>query len=450
MIGVKLSWRYFLHRRISILAVISVALCVFIVVVVMSVMNGLVNEFKEKNHRFVGDCVIRASSLTGFPYAADFVQQLEKQSFIYAVSETVQGVGLMTRPGSSWNVGIDYVGLDPVKHSRATHFAETLGYNADHPERAFQPSYAPEMDGCILGVDLILYRRPDTGQYDSPGRPWLDRRTISSFPLNPKGGLARAGLDMVSTKTFYYSDHSHSGLVKPDGRTIYLPLEQARILSGMDAPVVRSSTLHIRFAAGISVTDGVRQVQQLWQAYVQSCKGKPYAEMLDDVRVLTWQQDRREFIGPMEKEQLMLTFLFLMLGIVTVFIIFVVFYMIIGHKTRDLGLIKSLGMPASRVAAIFLGFAAIVGLIGTAIGMTAGCLFLWKINAMENWLYDHYGWRVWDRAIYAIDQIPNAIEWPVLVCVAAAAVAACLLGASVPSIQAARQSPVRALQVSQI
>jgi len=69
---------------------------------------------------------------------------------------------------------------------------------------------------------------------------------------------------------------------------------------------------------------------------------------------------------------------------------------------------------------------------------------------MENWLYDHYGWRVWDRAIYAIDQIPNAIEWPVLACVAAAAVAACLLGASVPSIQAARQSPVRALQVSQI
>jgi lipoprotein-releasing system permease protein len=450
MIGLKLSWRYFWKRRISILAVASVALCVFIVVVVMSVMNGLVHEFKEKNHRFVGDCVISTPSLTGFPYAKDFIAQLESQPFVAGVSETVQGTGLMTSPGSAWNVGVEYMGVDPVRHSWVTNFASTLRYHKDSPKDAFEPPYLQQIDGCVMGIDLILSRRSDTGQYDEPETPWPLRVTLSSFPLNPKGGLARAGVDVVSTKTFAYSDHAHSGLVKPDGRLIYLPLEQARVLSGMDAPVVRSSAIHLRFADGLSVEAATEKVRTLWQSHVQSLVGQPYSELLSSVIIQTWQQDRREFIGPMEKEQLMLTLLFLMLGIVTIFIIFVVFYMIIGHKTRDLGVLKSIGMPTPSVAAVFLGFAAIVGLIGSIIGMATGCLFLWRINVMENWLYDHYGWRIWDRSIYAIDQIPNTIEWPLLAVIAGCAVAACLFGAIVPSIQAAIKSPVRVLQVSQL
>jgi lipoprotein-releasing system permease protein len=449
MIGLKLSWRYFWHRRISILAVASVALCVFIVVIVMSVMNGLADDFKEKCHRFVGDCVIRSQSLVGFPYAADFIRELEKQSFVAAASETVQGMGLMTSPGASWNAGVEYVGIDPQKYSEVTNFAKTLQYHADKPQDAFVPPDVPELDGCVMGIDLILDRRPDTGEYSPSPKPWLLRINISGFPLNPKGGFARAGTDTVSSKTFYYSDHSHSGLVRPDGGMVYISLRQARLLSGMDAPIERSSTIHIRFADGVTAEAGTEKVRQHWREFVQSCRGKPYAEMLDSVGVQTWRQDRREWIAPMDKEKMMLALLFMMLGIVTVFIICVVFYMIIGHKSRDLGILKSVGMSSPSVAAVFLGFAGIVGIVGTILGTAGGCLFLWKINAMEDWLYNHYGQRVWDRSIYAIDQIPNAIEWSTLIWVAVCAMGACLIGALIPSIQAASKSPVRILQISQ-
>ena len=450
MIGLKLSWRYFWHRRISILAVASVALCVFIVVIVMSVMNGLAEGFKEKNHQFVGDCVIAGQSLVGFPYAGDFIEQLEKQPFVAAVSQTVQGIGLMTSPGAAWNVGIEYMGIDPLKQSKVTNFAKTLRYHADNPQDAFIPPDAPGMDGCVLGIDLILNRNSNTGEYIQPSRPWLLRINISSFPLNPKGGFARAGADTVSSKTFYYSDHSHSGLVKPDGRMIYIPIQQARILSGMDAPIERSSSIHIRFAEGITAGNGTQKVRAMWREFVKSCEGKPYADMLEPVQVMTWQQDRREWIAPMDKEKMMLALLFMMLGIVTVFIICVVFYMIIGHKSRDLGILKSVGMSSPSVAAVFLGFAGIIGVIGTILGTAGGWLFLWKINAMENWVYDHYGQRIWDRSIYAIDQIPNTVEWSMLLIVAASAIGACLIGAIIPSLQAAFKSPVRILQISQI
>ena len=84
MYKLLLPKRYLFRRRISLLAIAAVALCVFIVVVVMTVMNGLVKDFREKNHRFVGDCVVSTGSLVGFGYYQDFLDELEKQDFIAA------------------------------------------------------------------------------------------------------------------------------------------------------------------------------------------------------------------------------------------------------------------------------------------------------------------------------------------------------------------------------
>ncbi len=449
MIELILSWRYFLRRKISALACAAVALSVFIVIVVLGVMTGLVEDFKQKNHRFVGDCVIRTESLTGFPYAGEFIQQLAGQANIAAAAESVYGVGLMT-VGSSWNSGIEYLGLDPAQYGNVTGFNQTIRYHAANPDKVFEPPYDPGLPGCVLGIDLVSMRRQDTGKHIEDEQPWKLKLLISSFPLTPKGALARADIDSVSSMEFYYSDHSFSGLVKPDGQMIYLPIDRARQLSGMDAPIARSSAIHIRFKDGVSLRDGVEQISRLWDGFVKSKQGQPYGELLSSVQVRSWKQDRREAIAPMEKEQLMLVFLFCLLAVITVFIIFVVFYMIIGHKTRDLGILKSVGLSRPRIVSVFLYFAALIGLIGSSAGIAAGCLFLYKINDLEQWLFAKFGWQLWNRAVYAIDLIPNDIRPALLAVVGFAAVAACLLGALIPGLGAAFKSPVKTLQVAQV
>ena len=85
MYKIILPFRYFIKRRISFLAVAAVALCVFILFVVMTVLNGLVGNFKNKNHNFVGDCVVGTESLVGFAYYEDFVERLEQQDFVWGV-----------------------------------------------------------------------------------------------------------------------------------------------------------------------------------------------------------------------------------------------------------------------------------------------------------------------------------------------------------------------------
>ena len=140
MYRLTLIARYLVKRRITHFAILAVALCVFTVVVVMTVMNGLVGEFKEKNHAFVGDCVVGTDSLVGFPYYEEFMALVERTGLAQGISPVVQGYALLaTEGGDEQNVQI--LGLDPVRHSEATNFARTLDFHAGDVRKAFEPIY---------------------------------------------------------------------------------------------------------------------------------------------------------------------------------------------------------------------------------------------------------------------------------------------------------------------
>jgi len=442
--------RYFLKRRITYLAVVSVALCVFIVVVVMTVMNGLVTEFKGKNHDFVGDCIISTDSLVGFAYYADFLNELEEQDFVSAAAPVVKGFGLLTQPGTGQNIGAEIMGIEPVSFCKATKFVQTLYYHKDNPLDAFVPTYNPTLAGCVVGIDMISRSRDRSGKYYHSSEPLRIKLMVTCFPLTAKGALAKASTDLVNSIAIHYSDDSHTGLVKVDARMVYLPFEFAQKLFGMAGATPRASAIHIKFADGVGLKTGVGKVAEMWDSFVAARKNQKYANLLQNVTVQSWLDYRRSSIAPMEKEQTMLIFLFAMLGIITVFIIFVVFYMIISHKIKDIGILKSVGVSRVAIVQVFLTFAMLVGIVGAGVGAGAGCAFLTKINNMEDWLFEHFGWQLWDRTVYAIGDIPNDIEWEVLAVIMASAILAALAGAFFPSASASARRPVEVLQVGQL
>ena len=448
MYKVTLAIRYLLKRRITYFAVVAVALCVFIVLVVMTVMAGLVSDFKEKNHQFAGDCIVATESLVGFSYYEEFTETLEKADFVEAISPAVKSYGLIGRRGSDSKIGVEIMGIDPAMHSKVTGFAQTLDYHKADVSKAFEPAYDPNLIGCVLGKDL-LYQRDSYGTYtvgDGPGRAGY---SVSCFPLTPKGAPADAGTDMVNTKTFYHSDNSQSGLARVDGSMIYLPFEWTQKLCGMTDPN-RANAIHIKFKPDVRLQDGCDRVASLWQSFREGKSGDKQAFLLDTVTVRSWRDYRRSSIAPMEKEQTVMTVMFGFVGITTVFIVFVVSYMIISHKSKDIGILKSIGASNCDIIQLFSGFAFLVGLLGSGIGLFTGWLFLEKINEIEDWLFERFGFQLWDRTIYAIGDIPKKIEPEVVVTILLSAIVACLVGALVPSWQAARQKPVETLQVNQL
>jgi lipoprotein-releasing system permease protein len=440
---IVLPIRYLIHRRISWLAFTAVALCVFIVVVVMTVMTGLVQDFKQKNHAYVGDCVVATDSLVGFPYYGEFMAILEQTDFVQGLSPVVKSYALLRPEGQDLNVGVEIMGLDPVRHSRATNFGQTLHYRADEPAKAFQPIYDPNALGCVLGIDMIL-RRNTRSEYIRDARPSREAFSLTCFPLNAKGAPARAGSSLVSTQRFFYSDHSQSGIARVDGSIVYIPLEQAQLLC-MAGTEKRVNAIHIKFGPQVGLNQGRARVAELWRQFQQGKEGAPNAFLLDTVTVQDWKSYRRAFIAPMEKEELLLSLLFILVGVTTVFIVFVVFYMIISHKRKDIGVLKSVGASNFGILTLFSGFAVSVGLLGSCVGAHLGWLFLARANDVEQWLFEHFHFQLWDRTIYAIGDIPTRVEPGVLAVIICCAVVSCLIGALVPSYLAARLRPVETL-----
>ena len=444
-----LAIRYLIRRRITYLAMLSVALCVFMVVVVMTVMTGLVGDFKIKNHNWVGDCVISSDSIVGFSYYEEFIEILQGQTFVEAVSPVIKSYGILTANGSQRNNSVEIMGLDPARHCKVTRFGESLYYHKSRCEDMFDPTYEPNLPGCVLGIDKALSRDQRGNYTQIPNLPVFSL-AISCFPLTPKGALAKAGLGLVNTKTFYYSDNSHTGLAKVDRAFVYLPFEQAQLLCGMGGTEKRVSAIHVKFKPDIKLQASCDSIALLWTQFKESKAGEKRAGLLESVSVESWKGYRRSSIAAVENEQMMMMVVFAMIGIIAVFIVFVVFYMIVSHKSKDIGILKSIGVSRTNLIGLFLNFAFLVGVFGSAVGAFGGWLFLMKINRIEDWLFRQFEFQLWNRTLYAIGDIPNAIDLKVLTGIILSAILACLIGALVPSWQAAKLQPVKTLQVDQL
>ena len=138
--------------------------------------------------------------------------------------------------------------------------------------------------------------------------------------------------------------------------------------------------------------------------------------------------------------------MFGVMSLVSVVLIFVIFYTIVVQHTRDIGVIKSLGGSGLGVAGIFLAYGSIIGAIGAAAGVVGGAYFVHYINEIHNWMGETYGFRVWSAEVFMFDSIPNTIEVGTTIMIVLLAIVGGLIGALLPAIRAARMQPVEALR----
>jgi len=453
MYKIVLAIRYLLKRRISYFSVAATALCVFVVLVVITVLSGLTAEFKKNTYLSVGDCVVSSKSLVGFGYYDEFTGILEGTDFVEAVSPVIKGYAFVKGTLESEqirriNPTSEIMGIDAAAHSQVTGFGQWLYHNKGDVESAFKPGYDPNLDGCVPGIGF-LFDRDWQGNYNITEELPRARFEVSCVPLTAKGALAKAGTGVVSTKTFYCSDHAQSG-IRTDWNRLYLPFEQAQRLCGMATEPKRVNAIFVKFKPSVELGAGCEKVQRLWDLFVEEKSGVKQANLLEKVRVQSWKIYNRSVVAVAETQEVLMIFCFAMIGVITVFIVFVVFYMIISHKSKDIGVLKSVGISDANILMLFLGFGFLVAVAGSAIGAVAGWRFLVHINQIEDWLFERFGFQLWDRTMYSIGDIPNSIDLRVLAVIILSAVVACLVGALVPSWQGARREPVEALQVSQL
>ncbi|MDP7636390.1 MAG: FtsX-like permease family protein, partial [Phycisphaerae bacterium] len=159
-----------------------------------------------------------------------------------------------------------------------------------------------------------------------------------------------------------------------------------------------------------------------------------------------WRQRQEKVVGPIEAQRTLMVIILGIISLVALVLIFVIFYMIVMRKTRDIGVLKSIGASSSGVAGIFLAYGAAVGLAGSALGAAGGYVFVRNINPIADWLDTVFGFQPWDREFFMFDKIPNEVQLMTVVTIVIGAIVAGVVGSLIPAIWAARMQPVEALR----
>lgn len=329
------------------------------------------------------------------------------------------------------------------------------GIYAISPEKDNKPAIAGrEYPGIIIGRDL-LFRRQPSGEYLRLERyPRGCKCAVTMIPLSRTGGIMT---ESPPSPAFRYVDDSRTGIFEIDSKNVYVAFDvlqeklsmiAAPRASGDGQAPPRCSQIQIKLKPGFDLRELKVRVDEAWMKFIRDVPGDPDdMAMARSVRVSTWEELQADYIAAIQKEKVLVVVMFSVISLVAVFLVLCIFYMIVIEKTRDIGIIKSVGGSAPGVAAVFLTYGAAIGIVGSALGSSLGVLFVRHINDIQDWLARlNPAWRVWSPETYSFDKIPDTVQTTDVILISIAAVIASVLGAVVPALRAARTWPVEALR----
>ncbi len=201
----------------------------------------------------------------------------------------------------------------------------------------------------------------------------------------------------------------------------------------------RVNSVLVSAAPGVGVIELRERVEEIYNAFAAE-KGLPSAT------VQTWEQINARFIGAVKKEIALVLVLFTFISITAVFLVLSIFWSMVNEKTRDIGILRSLGASRAGIAWLWLRYGLIIGVVGSILGGLLSYVIVSNINPIHEWLGSAFGVVVWDPEVYYFSEIPNHMDMGTMAIVLIAGVFASALGALVPSLRAAFMDPVRALR----
>jgi lipoprotein-releasing system permease protein len=218
------------------------------------------------------------------------------------------------------------------------------------------------------------------------------------------------------------------GVYEYDSGIIFVHLDRAADLFGL--PWGCATSVQVRAPDPFKLDALNRQLQETFPTF----------------RTLTWQEANRQLFGALRVEKNLMFFLLVFIVIVAAFGIAGTLITVVVQKTREIGILKAVGMSGGMVARIFLLQGIFIGVIGTILGTGLGALVVYYRNAIAGLLGAIMGVEVFPKELYHLTQIPGQIIPADLALVMGASLLICVAGALIPALLASAQSPAAALR----
>ena len=270
----------------------------------------------------------------------------------------------------------------------------------------------PGAFNIVLGVELARALHANLG----------DKVTLAlaQGQITPAGVLPR--LRSFAVVGIFEAGHNEF-----DSALAFVHMQDAEKLLRIDAP----SGLRLKLA-------DMHRAPQV----AQELKGS----MPGDLMLRDWSKNNANWFAAVQTEKRMMFIILTLIIAVAAFNLVSTLVMTVTDKQADIAILRTLGASPRSIMKIFMIQGALVGILGTALGVAGGVLVALNVDVIVPFIEHALGVQFLSKDIYLISAVPSDLRWPDVSKIGGVAVVLAFLATLYPSWWAARVKPAEALR----
>ncbi len=409
----EIAWRYLRSRRgsrllsfITVIAIGGIVVGVSALIVIIGVMNGLQTDLREKI--LVGSPDIRVLAYgedLRIPEWKQLLETVKKKKGVVAAAPFALTQALMRKDPGSYFEGVSVAGIAPKGDGGPE--VTTIRDHAKEGDFRFASSDGKHR-GAVIGKLLADRMSASIGSK-------LVLITSVGSQVSAVTGFAVPG---PRTLEFEVTGVFETGMYEYDNQYVYVNLPAAQELAGLDTSV---TGIEVR-ATSRAEAPAIAEAMHL---------DFPY-------HTVDWHEQNSSLFKALSLEKLGMSVILSLIVIVAAFNIVSTLTMVVRDKTREIGILKAMGLPSASVRRIFLAQGLVIGVVGTGLGLAIGlvvglAISRWHLIAL-------------DPQVYFIDHLPVQMQLLDIVLIVVLGVIVATVATLHPAIQASRLYPIEAIR----
>ncbi len=379
----------------------GIALGVAALIVVLSVMNGFQEELRNRILAVASHIEIR-----GLPTLVDDVAVANAamtNPHVKAAAPYVLGQAMLS--ADDVNRGALIRGIDPAKEGAVADIGS-------HMRSGSLADLKPGEFGIVLGSEIA--------------RALGVRNGDTVVVITPQGTMTPAGT-LPRLKTFRVAGVFEVGMYEFDSGLALINIDDAKKLYRQD---------------GVS---GVRL--KLDDLFIAPSVARELAGSLRvDAEVRDWTRSHANFFRAVQIEKRVMFIILTLIIAVAAFNIVSAQVMTVTDKQADIAILRTLGASPGSITAIFMIQGALIGMIGTLLGVVGGVLLALNVGTVLPALERLFNVQFLDKTVYYISELPSDLQRADVVTIAVIALVLALVATIYPAWRAAKVNPAEALR----
>jgi lipoprotein-releasing system permease protein len=382
-------------------SLLGVAVGVAALITVLSVMNGFEAELRGRLLSLSAHATLTSGG-SGIPDWKARIQQLQGSLGLEGAAPYLDTDAMLSRQSSM--SGAIVRGIDPEWEPKVSSIADAM-------REGKLTDLKPGLNRIILGRMLAYQLQVGAG----------DTVVVMIPGSVPGGGFAPRLQEFEVVGTF------EVGLQEHDSVLALINLSDAEALRGLQGP----TGIRLKF-------DDVLKAPSLARAAAQRLNPK--------LNVRDWTEENEAYFRAIRIEKTTTGLMLMLIVAVAVFNIVATLVMVVNDKRTDIAILRTLGLSPRGVLAVFITQGALIGWIGTALGVGLGLALALNVDVIVPFLETNLGFHIMDPDVFYMSGIPSELHPPDVVRIAIAALVLTFVATIYPAYQASRTQPAEALR----